>query len=336
MTAKKSTPDQADIQRKKPKVMIWNLVFFLSSVFMFSSAVAQVYRFGAEDVLSVSFWQDPKMNIEVRVALDGTIKLDIIGAVLAAGRSAEELQDDIIRSMSRLNSAVSMCLVRVVAYNYNCVYVAGQVGSPGKKAFEEIPDLWTLINEAGGATPMGDLTRVAIVRGGPESGKVEVINVADAVARGRTGKLPKVRRLDTVEIPATPSSLPATQLGGSSDGGKNIVYVIGAVNHPGPITYEVDTDLMELLALAGGPSERANLGKVKLITKNGIVVRTMIINLNQYAEEGQPTPYIVQKEDMFIVPTKKGGFLGIGLPATSAIVGLVTSSIILIDRLSGH
>ena len=318
----------------KTTIMTLGITVLALTVFMQSNAAAEGYRFGSEDVLSVSFWQDPKLNAEVRVAQDGTIKLDIIGTVQAAGKTSEELQDDINRAMSRLNTSVSMCVVRVAVYNYNCVYVAGQVGSPGKKTFEQIPDLWTLINEAGGATPTGDLTRVAIVRGGPESGKVEVVNVAEAVAKGKTGKLPKVRRMDTVEIPATPSQLPATQLGGSSESGKNMVYVVGAVNRPGRFAYEEDIDLMELLALAGGPSDRANLGKVKLITKNGIYARTMIVNLNRYAEEGQPPPYIVQKEDIFVVPTKKAGFLGIGLPATSAIVGLVTSSIILIDRLS--
>ncbi len=320
---------------KKLVTNLWLALFFLLSAGTLS-VTAEEYQFGPEDILSVSFWQDPKLNAQVRVAQDGTITLDIIGSIVAAGKTAEGLQDDIVRAMSRLNTSISQAVVRVAVYNYNHVYVTGQVGAAGKKTFEQIPDLWTIINEAGGPGPLGDLTRVTIVRGGSDAGKVEVVNVADAIAKGQTDKLPKIRRQDTIEIPATPSQLPAQQLGSSAEGSKSVIYVVGAVNQPGPKAYEEDIDLLELLALSGGPASNADLGKTKLITKDGPYAQTLKIDLNKYVKSGTPARYIVRKEDTFVVPQKKSGILGIGLPTLGATLGIATSAVLLIDRLKGN
>ena len=93
----------------------------------------------------------------------------------AAGKTTIELQNDIVRQMSRLNTRVSQAVVRVIDYQYQYVFVKGQVLNPGKLTFEEIPDLWTIINEAGGITETGDLTRVTIIRGGTDAGKIEAV-----------------------------------------------------------------------------------------------------------------------------------------------------------------
>src|SRR5574340_479189 len=85
------------------------------------------YRIGQGDVLTISFWQDEKLNSTVRVGQDGRITLDIIGQIDAAGQTTEELQNEIVRLMSRLNKNISQTVVRVSEYNYNYVFITGQV-----------------------------------------------------------------------------------------------------------------------------------------------------------------------------------------------------------------
>lgn len=309
------------------------LVCFLLPSFSWAQQGKQ-YRIGTDDIIEIRFWQDPSLNAEVRVGLDGMISLDVVGQIQAANKTTEELQSDIIRQMSRLDKNISQVVVRVVQFNYNHVFVTGQVNLPGKRTFEEIPDLWTIINEAGGVAELGDLSRVTIIRGGEEAGKVEVVNVSDAIARNQIKNLPKIRRMDTIEIPRNVAQLPtSTDLSASMDA-KNLIYVVGAVNKPGPIAYDDNIDVLDALALAGGPTPTADLKKTRVISKDGPYTQTLRINLEKQWEENTLARYILKREDTFVVPEKKGGFLGLSLANASIILGIVTSTVILIDRFS--
>ena len=168
---------------------IW--VAFFVSLLAFGNITAAEYIIGPEDVLEISFWQDQQLNTTVRVSLEGKITLDIIGQIEAGGKTTEELQNDIVRNISRLNKNISQAVVRVTVFNYNHVFISGEVETPGKIAFEEIPNLWTIINESGGLTEFADLSRVAIIRGGDRAGQVEIVNVRDAIANGNLRDLPK-------------------------------------------------------------------------------------------------------------------------------------------------
>lgn len=290
------------------------------------------YKIGAEDVLEIRFWQDESLNTTVRVGQDGRITMDIIGSIEASGKTTEELQSEIIRQMSRLNKNISQAVVRVTQYNYNFLYLTGQVLSPGKRTYETIPGLWDVINEAGGITPLGDLTRVTIIRGGEEAGKVEVVNVTKAVSEGNVDRLPRVRRQDTIEIPALPGGIPQAQIGEFTTEAKNQVYVLGAVSRPGPVQFEENADLLQILAAAGGPSPTADLKKVKIISRDGAYSQTYQINIEKYAKTGEPIRYVVRKEDTFIVPQRTTSFLNFGTIAT--IVGTASTAWLLIDRIS--
>jgi len=294
---------------------------------------AEAYRIGTEDVLDISFWQAPERNVQVRVGLDGKITIDIIGQITAAGKTTEELQNDIVRDMSRLDKAVSQAAVRVVEYNHNYVFVIGQVNTPGKRSFEQIPDLWTLINEYGGVAPQGDLSRVTILRGGTQAGRVEVVNVSEAIATGRLDQLPALGRQDTIEIPRMPGAVLGAELGRTGER-KNLIYVIGAVNSPGPITYEDDIDIAEALAMANGPTLEADVKNAQLIMKDGYYSQTVKFDLNAYAQSGQPARYVMQKEDMIVVPYRRSGFLGEGIGGIAAALGVVTTAVLLYDRIN--
>jgi len=299
------------------------------------SVGAKEYVIGPDDVLDVRFWQKPQFNATVRVDADGKIALDILGQTVAGGKTIEELQNDIVRLISRFDKDISQVVVRVVAYNYNYVYVSGQAVNPGKKTFEEIPDLWTIISEAGGINDLGDLSRVTIIRGGADAGKIEYANVSEALATGQLDKLPKIRREDTIEIPKSPASIPQASLAQSA-AEKNFVYVIGAVNRPGPIEFQENSDILDVLALAGGPAANADLKKSKLITRDGYYAQTLHVNLEEYSKNGRPARYIVRKEDTFVIPAKGGGLFGGSLGTIATFAGTATTIILLIDRLSSN
>ena len=289
------------------------------------------YVIGPDDVLQISFWQDPTLNAEVRVGQDGKVALDVVGQIEAAGRTTAELQNEIVRLMARLNKNISQATVRVSAYNYNHVFVIGQVNTPGKIAFEEIPDIWTVINEAGGISETGDLSRVTIIRGGPDAGRVEVVNVRDALATGQLDALPRLRRTDTIEIGRTPGQVLSGEVGLSVEK-KNLIYVIGAVGTPGPVAYEENVDVLEAVALAGGPTEAADLKRARLLMKDGNYAQAVKLNLDEYTGTGRPARYIVQKEDMVVVPFQRESFFDSTIGRVATVVAAVSTAWLIFDR----
>ncbi len=317
------------------KRFLFTFAIGLAGFFLGRTAWSEEYVIGPEDVLEVRFWQDNSLNVQVRVDNDGMISLDIIGSIKAAGKTPTELQNDIIRQMSRLNTRVSQATVRVVDYQFQHVFLKGQITNPGKHTFEQIPDLWTVINEAGGITEFGDLSRVTIIRGGDDAGKVEVVDVMRAIESGQLDKLPKIRRGDTVDIPRVPSGLPSAEISPQASQ-KNEIYVIGAVNNPGPIQFQDNIDVLQALALAGGPSESANMKKARIVTRDGFYAQTIEINLDKYSSTGAPARYILRREDTFVLPQRGDGFLGVGLGTAATALGVVSTAVLIYTALRNN
>jgi len=310
------------------------LVFLLALIFIMPDGYSQTtaYQIGPEDVLEITFWQDNNLNTNVKVRGDGKISLEIIGQIEAVGLTTSELEKKIVSQMSRFNSAISHAVVRVIEYGYQKVYITGQVLNPGKYSFEEIPNLWVLINEAGGIDEEGDLSRVLIIRGGDVPGEVEVVNVAAAVSSGKINELPRIRADDTIEISRTPAGLPGGTLGDQITP-KNIYYVTGEALMPGALTLEKGIDILDAIALAGGPTEHADLKKVKVVSKDGFRTQMMQLNLKEYTESGIAERYFIRPEDNIILPRQRERFFDIrSLRDWVTVLGAVTS-ILLIDRM---
>lgn len=290
------------------------------------------YMIGSGDVLQINFWQDPGLNSSLTVRNDGHVSVDIVGEIMAAGKTTVELQDDIVRQMSRLNKRITQATVRISEYNYQHVFVTGQVNTPGKLTFETIPDLVMILNEAGWITEQGDLSRVTIIRGGELAGQVQKVDVGAAIASGDLSGIPSLYRLDAIEVPLTFAGIASADIGTLATR-KNVIYVTGAVNTPGPIGFEENIDIYEAIAMAGGPTESAKLDEVKVISKDGAFAQTYQIDLNKYATTGAPARYILTQEDLIVVPARQGGFFGGTIGTAATILGVVTSAVLLYQNL---
>ena len=97
------------------KTSMGKILFFqlLAILFSISGYAQEPYVIGPEDVLEIRFWQDNNLDATVRVTQDGKIALDIIGEIKAGGLTTSALEREIIRQMSRYNSAISQAVVRV-------------------------------------------------------------------------------------------------------------------------------------------------------------------------------------------------------------------------------
>ncbi|MFH1700081.1 MAG: polysaccharide biosynthesis/export family protein [Candidatus Zixiibacteriota bacterium] len=265
---------------------------------------SEEYIIGPEDVLQISFWQEPTLDQVVAVRQDGKITLSIIGEIQASGLTSSELAAQIERNVSLYNQKISQATVTVTGFHSQKVFVSGEAGAPGKMTFEVIPDIWTVIREAGGTTELGDLTRVSIIRSNEDGGEMIMVNVLEALASGKLEQLPKLRSGDTVDIPRAAGGLPGRQLTADYGKRKNLFYVIGEVNRPGQLEFDGEVDILDAIGLAGGITERANLKDVQIITKNGSGTSVIKTNLKKYHKEGSPKRITIKREDTIVIGQK--------------------------------
>ena len=297
---------------------------------------AQEYKIGPEDVLQISFWQDPSLNQTVTVRQDGKITLSVIGEITAAGLTPPELASKIGDQVSRYNKQISQATVEVLRYNSQKVFISGQVLNPGKYSFEEMPNVWELIKEAGGITELGDLSNVVIIRGSVNKGEIVHVNLCNLIAEGDPSKYPELYPEDIVEVKRAPSESGPGLPSRAATERKNIVYVIGRVGTPGAISLEENMDCLDAIALAGGPTPDADLGKVKIFNKQDPYSNVIIVDIDKRSEKGTPPRYKLRPEDTILIPPDEGGFWGTWgrIRDFVAIFGTVVSTYLLIDRFS--
>lgn len=286
------------------------MLFLLAGAVVYTQAPTerQEYVIGSGDVLAVTFWQKPELNTESRVNVAGNIELPLIGAVKAAGLTPGQLRDAIISRISLLDIRITQVAVVVREYASKIVYVTGSVLTPGKLRFEVIPNLWQIVLEAGGPQPTALLNDVTIVRS--EGGKIIRADLTRALEQGDFSILPPIYPGDTVHIPGLPtagegggtaSSLPVSPLER-----REVVYIFGQVVQPGVFNLDKNMDLLDALVLAGGPTETANLKKVKLFFRGRQQAEMALIDMDHYMRRSVPLPLLLHPGDAVYVPRRRG------------------------------
>jgi polysaccharide export outer membrane protein len=303
------------------------LVFILICVVLFTAqAVALEYVIGIDDVIRVSFWQQPDLNTVSRVRQDGRISLPVVGDIQAAGLTSGQLEERIVEEIGIYNAVISQARVEIVEYNSQRVFVTGEVYRPGKYTFEFIPNLWEVIREAGGPREGAMLSEVTIIRAQEGAGQKMTVNLSQALESGDFSALPALKPGDTVIVPGRPSE--AT--GGTIDMlGRSVVFVYGQVVRPGVYPVEENSTLLQVLTQAGGTTEQADLGKVRVLIRQGQRSSVARIDVTEHIRRGDPPDFPLHAGDTVVVPKRSGLWRNIWngttqfLTFTSGVVGFI-------------
>ena len=288
------------------KTKLFGVMLSLLVLLGAQNAWAEEYIIGTEDVLSITFWQQPDLNTQTKVKKDGIITLPIIGEVKAEGLSPKELSQSILEKISLYNANISQATVTVEEYNHRKIYVQGEVRSPGAFGFETIPDLWGAIREAEGPTEFADLSSVSIIRGDEES-KVLIVDLKTKLKAGSLKGLPKLKPKDTIWIPRSSLSTSSGQPLLTSLRGGKLYSIWGEVHSPGVYPLETQIDLVEAISFAGGPTSSADLKKINVLRKGNPEGFLQRVNLKHSVEKGNPSPFLILSDDTIIIPAKNPG-----------------------------
>ena len=290
------------------------LSIYFCVVFSVAPAFAQnsreSYRIGQRDVLSITFWQQPDLNSEIRVGENGMITIPVIGDIKAEGMTTTELADAIVEQMAFFHTPISQATVAILEFNSLSVVVTGQVLRPLSLSYENIPDLWRVILDAGGPTELADLSNVTIVRENDDESRLLNVNLYEMIKKGDLTKAPKIQAGDLINVPASAFGA-AMQLGERAQfEGRNIYYILGNVAIPGVKTLDTGIDVLDAITLAGGFTDGADLKNVRVVMKGPRYSNVVKINLENYIEKGTPPRLTLHPEDTIIVPSREGSRLG--------------------------
>ena len=121
------------------------------------------YKILPGDVLQVSVWKEPDLQLELLVRPDGAVSFPLAGEISTRNRSVTELQDELTKRLARfINEPVVTVSVKEVLGNK--IYVIGQVNNPGEFVVNPQVDVLQALSMAGGTTAFADLNNIRILR----------------------------------------------------------------------------------------------------------------------------------------------------------------------------
>lgn len=147
------------------------------------------FLLGPEDVVTVTVWRNQDLSKDVIVRPDGMISLPLIGDMLAAGSTADELAKQITERLKEFMASPTVS-VQVKEINSYFIYVTGEVTKPGKFPLKSYATVVQGISLAGGFTPFASRDKVNVIRvtknGKGENAQFNIPVDYSAIAKGKT------------------------------------------------------------------------------------------------------------------------------------------------------
>ncbi|MBM3785482.1 MAG: polysaccharide export protein, partial [Acidobacteria bacterium] len=134
------------------------------------------YRMQQGDVVDVRFFYNPELNEgSVIIRPDGRISLQLVGDVMLAGRTVEEVRKDLEAAYSSQLKTPRIS-IQIRGFSAQKAYVSGEVLRPGTVSLAASATVLTALGEAGGISLRGDRNRVVLIRRLPDGlpGKQEL------------------------------------------------------------------------------------------------------------------------------------------------------------------
>jgi len=158
------------------------------------------YLIGPDDILSIVYWRDKDMSMDVQVRPDGMISLPLINDVLAAGQTPEQLREKLTEESKKYIEDPSVTVV-VKDIKSRRVFIQGQVAKQGQYPLTGPMDVLQLIALAGGMGEYADSKNIVVLR--IENGKqvAHKVNYKELITGKRLQQNIQLKPGDTVVVP---------------------------------------------------------------------------------------------------------------------------------------
>ncbi len=253
-----------------------------------SASRAQVsdkaYIIGPEDVLEIQVWERRDLNQTVFVRPDGRTSLPLVGEIMVAGKTVQELQDHLAQVYDKTSqNAVVTVIVKEI--KSRPVYFVGGFGRPGPLQLTRELSLMQAISIIGGVVPGGDAEKGYLLRGD----KRVAIDFYKLLQKGDLTQNTQLEPGDTVVVPIA-----------------DMVFVQGEVRAPSPIKYTTDLTVLKAITQAGGLTPLAAAGRVDLLRgRTGEKKERIRIDVDKIIKSPEENPDVgLKPEDIIYVPQR--------------------------------
>ncbi len=164
----------------------------------------QEYRIQPHDLLDVKFFYNSELNEKTPVRPDGRISLQLAHEVMAAGRTAAGLTEELTRLYSAQLKQTKITVI-VRTFNSQKVYVSGEVNSPQLVDLKGMLTVLHAISEAGGFRDTARINEVIVIRRRPDNKPIAIQLDIEKIINGTdTNQDIPLIPFDIVYVPRSP------------------------------------------------------------------------------------------------------------------------------------
>lgn len=291
-----------------------------------ATANSGTYRLVNGDQIQLSVPGRPDLTLSLSVDGNGRVPIPQIGDVALAGLTVPEAEL-VLRQRLRLvdPSLDSVQLTLASQGTAVRIYVIGEVGSSGEYSFSTPPTLWDVLRSAGGPTDSSNLNQARVVRETVSGTQVEELDLSGILTGGDIPQY-ELRSGDTLVIPAVLEGIATT----ASTAG---VQVFGGVMVPTVVPIKEPTPLLDVIMLAGSPSENSKLHEIYWVHRSGDEITSRKVNMKTFIEEGNPTGNpLIYPGDAVEVRYFRDNWLQRNLPLILSTITAITTLYLAYDR----
>jgi polysaccharide export outer membrane protein len=253
------------------------------------------YIVGPNDVLAITVVDQPQLTGKYIVRADGTFTFPLLGRLKAGGLSVQAVETDVHDRLAKGYLKDPQIGVSVDQYRSQQIFVIGEVRQPGSLQFTGSMSVIEALARAGSTTERAG-TEAVIVR--PTNGAPAVDAAAAARAQNAKDKDSEVIRINLQNLQSGTLSQNVVLRSGDTIfvPRAESVFVSGLVRTAGEYVIRKGMTVRQVLALAGGVSERGSTRRIQIIRQVDGVENTIGANLQDPVRPGDT---IVVRERFF-------------------------------------
>jgi polysaccharide export outer membrane protein len=250
------------------------------------SAVAQqenAYVIGPEDVLEVQVWDNKDLHHTGFVRPDGKTSLPLVGEIQAAGRTVQQLQEDLTAIYARTVKQPTVTVI-VKEIRSRPVHFVGGFGKPGIIQLTRSLNVMEAVALVGGVAANADSENAYVIRGNQRI----PVDFEKLVKKGDLSQNIELLPGDSVVAPIA-----------------DMVFVQGEVKAPGAIKYTSDLTLAKAITQAGGTTPLAAAGRIELLRSGDEKKARMRLDLDKIMRAPESNPDLkLMPNDIIFVPQR--------------------------------
>ncbi len=285
------------------------VAFMICTAPLFAEDQNSGYKFGADDIITVTLVGHPEFSGDLIVPFEGDVTFPGAGSLKVSGKTLAELETELKARFTDRGLRDPEVYVTVKGPRPLQVNVLGSVNRPGAFPLKSGWRITEALSAAGGII-LGILPAdctVIILRG---SNKITV-PLVEALRGSETGNL-------LIQVDDTITVEPVEQIP---------IYVMGKVRGPG--LYNVrkeDATVLSAITIAGGPLEEAALSKVTVTHLTG---DTETINIIPITIEGkQENITKLRSGDLVVVPESVAKYAVLGIVNNPGVFPLKENQVV--------